>query len=71
MPPTTTGVSIRLPSDEVGRAALVARVDGVSVNDVIHRALKQYLAALRDDAEFLARARSRLAPQIEIARVAP
>jgi len=60
-------VTVRLPHDDAGRADFVARVEGISVNDVFRRALEDYLTALRADQEFVARAKAMVARENEIA----
>lgn len=64
---TVKVVTVRLPQDDAGRAEFVARVEGISVNEVFRRALEGYLNTLRADADFVARARAQLARDSEIA----
>jgi hypothetical protein len=60
-------VTVRLPQTDAERAEFVARVQGISVNDVFRRALEGYLDTLRLDREFSARAKAQLARDNEIA----
>jgi hypothetical protein len=62
----TKVITVRLPQIDAERAELVARVAGVSVNDVFRRALDCYFATLRLDEDFVSRAQARLARESEI-----
>ena len=64
---TVKVVTVRLPHDDAGRAEFVARVEGISVNEVFRRALEGHFDALRADADFVGRARAQLARDNEIA----
>ena len=60
-------VTVRLPHDDAGRAEFVARVEGISVNELFRRALEGHVETLRADPDFVARARAQLARDNEIA----
>lgn len=60
-------VTLRLPQDEAGRIEFLARVEGISMNDIVRRALDHYATALKADDEFVGRARALLARDNEIA----
>ena len=64
---TAKVITVRLPQDDAGRAEFVARVEGISVNEVFRRAFEGYLDTLRADADFVARARAQMARDREIA----
>jgi hypothetical protein len=64
---TTKVITVRLPQDDAGRAEFVARVEGISVNEVFRRALESYLSTLRADPEFVTQAKALLARDNEIA----
>ncbi len=53
--------TVRLSPEDAHRAEVVARVDGISVNEVFRLALESYLAQKRADAEFVERARAMIA----------
>ena len=61
-------ITVRLPQDEACRAEFVARVEGISVNDVFRRALDQYLSVLRADADFVTRTKAELAREAAIVK---
>lgn len=61
-------LTVRLPWDEADRVEFIARVAGISVNDVFRRALEQYLTVLRADEDFVARATALLARDRELAK---
>jgi hypothetical protein len=54
-------ITVRVTPDEARRAEIVARTDGVSVNEVFRCALDRYFELKRADAEFVARAREMVA----------
>jgi hypothetical protein len=60
-------LTVRLSADEAARAEFVARVQGVSVNDVFRLALEQYLVTLRADEDFVLAAKARVARDNELA----
>jgi hypothetical protein len=60
-------LTVRLPPDDAARAEFVARVEGISVNDVFRRALDGYVETLRSQEDFVDRARARIAHENEIA----
>lgn len=60
-------VTVRLPHDDADRAEFIARVEGISVNEVFRRALEAYVDTLRTDHDFIARAKAQLARDNEIA----
>jgi hypothetical protein len=64
---STKVITVRLPHDDAGRAEFVARVEGISVNEVFRRALEEYLGTLRADSDFVTRAKALLARDNEIA----
>ncbi len=59
-------LTVRLPQEEAQRAELVARADGISVNDVFRSALQHYFDLKRADADFMQRARAMLARDSDI-----
>jgi hypothetical protein len=63
----TKVVTVRLPRGDAARLELVARVEGISVNEVFRRACEQHMASLRADEEFVARAKAHIARENEIA----
>jgi hypothetical protein len=64
---STKVITVRLPHDDAGRAEFVARVEGISVNEVFRRALDGYLGTLRADPDFVTRAKAQLARDNKIA----
>lgn len=60
---TTT---VRLPEPMASDAALVARVDGVSLSYLITTAVEAHIEQRRNDAEFQARLRERIAADQKI-----
>ncbi len=62
----TKVITVRVSPDEARRAEIVARTDGVSVNEVFRCALDRYFELKRGDAEFVARARALVARDAEI-----
>lgn len=64
---STKVVTLRLPREDAVRVEFVARVEGISVNEVVRRACDQYMASLRADEEFVARAKAHIARENEIA----
>jgi hypothetical protein len=62
----TKVITVRVSPDEARRAEIVARTDGVSVNEVFRCALDRYFEWKRNDADFVARARDMVARDAEI-----
>ena len=62
----TKVITVRLSPDEARRAEIVARTDGVSVNEVFRCALRRYFEVKRNDAEFVERAQAMVARDAEI-----
>lgn len=58
--------TIRVPQHDARRVELVARVQGISINDLFRRALEGYLAVLKEDTEFVSRAKAELARDRDI-----
>ena len=61
-------ITVRLPQDEASRAEFLARVDGISMNELFRRALAEYLVVLRADEDFVGRAKLLVERDNEIAR---
>jgi hypothetical protein len=59
-------VTVRVSPEEARQAELVARVDGISVNEVFRRALLEYFELKRADADFTDRARMMIAQDADI-----
>ena len=59
--------TLRIPSEEARRAGIAARADGVSVNEVLRRALLHYFELKGADAGSMERVRAMLARDAEIA----
>jgi predicted transcriptional regulator len=59
-------VTLRLPPEEARRAEIIARTEGISVNEVIRQALLHYFGLKGADADFVERARAMLARDAEI-----
>jgi hypothetical protein len=60
--------TIRIPQDDARPVELVARVQGISVNDLFRKALDSYLAILKQDEDFVSRAKAQLAQDREIVK---
>jgi predicted HicB family RNase H-like nuclease len=58
--------TVRLPQEEAQRADLVARAEGISINDVFRTALQHYFDVKRTDEDFMRRARAMLARDSDI-----
>jgi hypothetical protein len=59
-------VTVRLDPDDARRAEVVARTEGISVNEVFRRALLTYFELKRADADFVERAQAMIARDAEI-----
>lgn len=59
-------ITVRADPEDARRAELVARVDGVSVNEVFRQALLHYFELKRSDEGFVERAKAMLARDAEI-----
>lgn len=59
-------ITVRVDPEDAHRAELVARTEGVSVNEVFRQALLQYFECKRSDKDFVERARTMLARDAEI-----
>jgi hypothetical protein len=62
----TKVITVRVSAEEARRAEIVARAEGLSVNEVFRLALSHYFQLKRDDAEFVTRARAMVARDAEI-----
>jgi hypothetical protein len=60
--------TIRVPQDDARRVELVARVQGISVNDLFRQALDRYIAILKEDDDFVSRAKAQLAQDRDIVK---
>lgn len=65
-PISGTSISVRVPEDVAAEVALVARVEGVNVSEVIRAGIYRHLSALRTDPAFQKRLRKRLDEDREI-----
>ena len=59
-------ITLRVSLEEARKADLVARTEGVSVNEVFRCALAHYLDVKREDPDFVARAQAMVARDAEI-----
>jgi hypothetical protein len=59
-------VTVRVDPIEARRAEIVARTDGVSVNEVFRQALLNYFELKGSDADFVERAKAMVARDAEI-----
>jgi hypothetical protein len=59
-------LTVRMCPDDAHRAEMVARTEGVSVNEVFRLALTHYFELKRTDPEFMARAKAMMARDAEI-----
>lgn len=62
----TKVITVRIDPEDARRAEIVARTDGISVNEVFRRALLSYFEAKRTDADFVERAKAMIARDAEI-----
>lgn len=65
-PISGTSISVRVPEDVAAEVALIARVEGVNVSEVIRAGVYRHLSALRTDPAFQQRLRKRLDEDREI-----
>ncbi len=65
-PISGTSISVRVPEDVAAEVALIARVEGVNVSEVIRAGVYRHLSALRTDPAFQDRLRKRLDEDREI-----
>jgi Arc/MetJ-type ribon-helix-helix transcriptional regulator len=65
-PISGTSISVRVPEDVAAEVALIARVEGVNVSEVIRAGIYRHLSALRTDPAFQDRLRKRLDEDREI-----
>lgn len=65
-PISGTSISVRVPEDVAAEVALIARVEGVNVSEVIRAGVYRHLSALRTDPAFQERLRKRLDEDREI-----
>ena len=65
-PISGTTISVRVPEDVAAEVALVARVEGVNVSEVIRAGVYRHLSLLRTDPAFQKRLRKRLDEDREI-----
>jgi hypothetical protein len=59
-------LTVRMCPDDAHLAEMVARTEGVSVNEVFRLALTHYFELKRTDPEFMARAKAMMARDAEI-----
>jgi hypothetical protein len=59
-------ITLRVDPEEACRAEIVARTDGVSVNEVFRQALLHYVELKGADADFVERAKAMIARDAEI-----
>jgi hypothetical protein len=64
--PDVKVITVRISDDAAHRAEMVARTDGVSLNEVFRQALEHYFELKRGDADFMARAKSMIARDAEL-----
>ncbi|HEU5106426.1 MAG TPA: ribbon-helix-helix protein, CopG family [Solirubrobacterales bacterium] len=65
-PVSGTAISVRLPKEVAAEIALIARIEGVSVSEVIRAGIYRHLSLLHDDPAFQDRLRKRLEEDREI-----
>ncbi len=65
-PISGTSISVRVPEDVAAEVALIARIEGVNVSEVIRAGVYRHLSALRTDPAFQQRLRKRLDEDREI-----
>jgi hypothetical protein len=58
--------TVRIPQEDARRIEFVARVEGISVNDLFRKATDAYFGILKQDDEFVARAEMQLAQDRDI-----
>lgn len=59
-------LTVRMGPDDAHRAEMVARTEGVSVNEVFRQALAHYFALKRSDPDFVARAKAMVTRDAEL-----
>jgi hypothetical protein len=59
-------LTVRMCPDDAHRAEVVARTEGLSVNEVFRLALAHYVEFKRTDPDFVARAKAMMARDAEI-----
>jgi predicted transcriptional regulator len=59
-------ITVRVSPEVAHRAEVVARADGVSVNEVFRLALEHYFQLKRSDPDFVARAQAMIARDAEL-----
>jgi predicted transcriptional regulator len=64
--PSIKTITVRIADDDARRAEIVARTDGMSVNEVFRQALAHYFELKRADEDFVERAQALLARDAEI-----
>lgn len=62
----TTPITVRVPNDAAAEVALIARVEGVNVSEVIRAGMYRHLSSLRADPAFQRRLREHLDKDREI-----
>lgn len=60
--------TVRVPHEDARRVELVARVQGISINDLFRQALDSYIAILKEDDDFVARAKAQLEQDRDIVK---
>jgi hypothetical protein len=65
-PISGTTLSVRIPEDIATEVALIARIEGVTVSEVIRAGVYRHLSALRTDPAFQKRLHKRLDEDREI-----
>lgn len=58
---TTKVLTVRVSAEDAHRAEVAARVDGISVNELVRQALLDHFEAKRRDPDFVARAKAMIA----------
>jgi predicted DNA-binding protein len=59
-------MSLRLHEEQAGELAAIARVEGVTVTDVVREAIENQIAAKRADKDFQSRLKKRIKEDKEV-----
>lgn len=62
----TTPITVRVPDDLIAEFAVIARVEGVNISEVVRAGMHRHLSMLRTDPGFQKRLRKRLEEDREI-----
>ena len=62
----TKATTLRLPEEQAGELAAVARADGVTISEAVRDAVAKHIAERREDQEFKARRKKRLEEDREV-----